>query len=99
MHSKHFSDYIDPKYIWVHGSISLGSSVFAEIPFFGIFSLTQRKEKVWLGGTQAMLLPELSCVYISSFRSVAPWVFLAKITFLAFSRYHGNYFLKFLPMF
>ena len=30
---KHSPDYIDSKYIWVHGSNSLGSSVFAEIPF------------------------------------------------------------------
>ena len=33
MYLKHSSDYIDPKYIWVHGSNSLGSSVSAEIPF------------------------------------------------------------------
>ena len=51
---------------------------------------------MWPGGTQPMLLPELNCVYISSFRYVAPRVFLAKIPFLAFSRYHSNYFLKFL---
>ena len=33
MYLKHSPDYIDYKYIWVHGSNSLGSSVFAEIPF------------------------------------------------------------------
>ena len=32
MYLKHSPDYIDSKYIWVHGSNSLGSSVFAEIP-------------------------------------------------------------------
>ena len=26
-------DYIDSKYIWIHGSNSIGSSVSAEIPF------------------------------------------------------------------
>ena len=39
-----------------------------------------------------MLLPESSCVYIPSFRSVAPRIFPAKIPFLAFSRYSGNHF-------
>ena len=27
-------------------------------PIFGMFNLTQRKEEVWPGGTQPMLLPE-----------------------------------------
>ena len=58
--------------------------------------LTQRKEEVWPGGTQPMLLPELSCIFIPSFRSLAPMVFLAKIPFLALSHYHGNHFAKFL---
>ena len=66
------------------------------MPFFGINSLTQRKEEVWPGGTHPMLLPECSCIYIPSFRSVAPMVFLAKIPFLTFSRYYGNYFPDFL---
>ena len=43
-----------------------------------------------------MLLQERSCICMPSFRSVAPRVFLAKITFLVFSWYHGNYFLDFL---
>ena len=30
---RHSPDHIDSKYIWVHGSNSRGSSVFAEIPF------------------------------------------------------------------
>ena len=33
MHLKHLLDFIDSKYIWVHGSIYLSSSVFTEIPF------------------------------------------------------------------
>ena len=56
MYLKLSPECIDSKYIWVHGSISLGSSVFTEILFFGIFSLTQGKEEVWPGGTQPMLL-------------------------------------------
>ena len=31
-------------------------------------------------------------IYTPSFRSVDPMVFLAKIPFLAFSHYYGNYF-------
>ena len=34
---KHSPDYIDSKYIWIHGSNYLGSSVFAEISFFLFF--------------------------------------------------------------
>ena len=34
----------------------MGLAPFAEIPFFGIFSLTQGME--WPGGTQTMLLTE-----------------------------------------
>ena len=54
---KHPQDYIDSKYIWVHGSNSLSSSVLAEIPFLAFLAL-HRKEEVWPGGTQPMLLPE-----------------------------------------
>ena len=68
----------------------------ASIYIFGINSLTQRKKEVWLGGTQPMLLPEWSCIFIPSFRSLAPMVFLAKIPFLVFFHYHGNHFAKFL---
>ena len=45
-----------------------------------------------------MLLPESSCVYISSLRFVAPRVFLAEVSFLAFSYYHGNNYPDFLPI-
>ena len=41
---KHSPDYIDSKYIWVHRLNSLGSSVFAEIPFLA-FSTLHRKWK------------------------------------------------------
>ena len=56
MYLKHSPDYIDSKYIWVHGSNSLGSRVFAELPFLAF--LTLHREEVWPGGTQPMLLPE-----------------------------------------
>ena len=39
MYLKHSPDYIDSKYIWVHGSNSLGSSVFVEIPFLVFLAL------------------------------------------------------------
>ena len=74
MHLKHTPDYIDSKYIWIHESNSLGSSVLAEIPFWPYTG----KEEVWPGGTQPMLLPESSCICISRFRYVAPRVFLAE---------------------
>ena len=40
MHLKHSPNYIDSKYIWVHVSNSLGSSVFAEIPFLAFLPST-----------------------------------------------------------
>ena len=58
MHLKHLLDFIDSKYIWVHGSIYLSSSVFTEIPFLVFLAFTQGKEKVWPGGTQPMFLSE-----------------------------------------
>ena len=48
-HLKHPPDYIDSKYIWVHGSNSLGSSVLAEIPFLAFLVLHTGKEEVWPG--------------------------------------------------
>ena len=57
MYLKHSPNYIDSKYIWVHGSNFLGSSVFAEIPFLAFLAF-HRERKVWPGGTQPMLLPE-----------------------------------------
>ena len=57
MYLKYFPDYIDSKYIWVHGSDSLGSSVMAEIPFLA-FLLFTGKERGVASGTQPMLLPE-----------------------------------------
>ena len=50
-------------------------------------------------GTQPMLLPELSCVFIPSFRSVAPRVFLAEILFLALLVTMVTFFQIFMPMF
>ena len=43
-----------------------------------------------------MLLLEWCCIYVPSFRSVAPMVFLVKIPFLAFPHYYGNHFPYFL---
>ena len=39
MYFKHSTDNIDSKYILVHRSNSLGSSVFVKIPLFGILTL------------------------------------------------------------
>ena len=48
MYLKHFPECIDSEYIyiWVHGSISLGSSVFTEIPFLAFLALHRGKEEV-----------------------------------------------------
>ena len=46
MNLKHSPDYIDSKYIWIHGSNSLGSSVFDEIPFLAIHRERKRCGKV-----------------------------------------------------
>ena len=58
MYLKHSPYYIESKYIWVHSLNYLGSCVFADVPFFGNFSLTQEKEEVCQGVTHPMLLPE-----------------------------------------
>ena len=45
MHLKHSPDYIDSTYIWVHGSISLGSRVMAEIPFLTFLTLHKESRR------------------------------------------------------
>ena len=69
--------------------LTLSLQVFFKVPFLGFFSLIQREDEVWPGDTQLMLLPELSSVCIPIFRSVAPWVCLAKVPFLALSIQDG----------
>ena len=44
MYLKHSPDYIDSKYIWVHGSNFLYSSVFAEIPILVFLALHREKK-------------------------------------------------------
>ena len=43
MYLKDSPDYINPKYIWVHGSNSLGSGVSAEILFCDILAFTGKE--------------------------------------------------------
>ena len=45
MHLKYSSDYINSKYIWVHGSTSIGSSVSALIPFLAFLALHRKRKK------------------------------------------------------
>ena len=45
MYLKHPPDYIDSKYIWVHGSNSLDSSVFAEISFLAFLALHMERKR------------------------------------------------------
>ena len=51
MYLKYSPDYADSKYIWVHGSNSLGSSVFVGIPFSAFLALHRVflvKYHIWL---------------------------------------------------
>ena len=85
MYLKHSPDYIYSKYKWVHGSNSLGSSVFADIPFLAFVTLHRERKRC----SQVKLSPcysqsQVVCVYIPSLKSAAPRVFLAKITFFFF---------------
>ena len=46
MYSNHPLDYIDSKYIWVHGSNSIGSSIlFADIPYLAILVYHRKRMK------------------------------------------------------
>ena len=42
---KYSSDYIDYKYIWVHGSNSIGSSVSTEVPFLAFLALYMKRRR------------------------------------------------------
>ena len=57
--------------------------MFLEVPFLSFLDLNT-KEEVWQDGTHPMLFAESSCFCMPSFRSVAPFFFLAKVPFLAF---------------
>ena len=45
MYLKYCSDYIDSKYIWVHGSNSIDSSVSAEISFLSFLALHRKRKR------------------------------------------------------
>ena len=45
MYLKHSTDYIDSKYMWVHGSNFLGSSVSAETPFLAFLALHRERKR------------------------------------------------------
>ena len=53
------------------------------IHMYKLFLASHKQRKEWLGRTHSMLLQESGCVYITSFRAVAPFFFLAKVSFLA----------------
>ena len=53
-----------------------GTTIFSNYHLWTFFfSLLHKEEEVWPGGTHPMLLPESSCVWMPSFRSVAPFIF------------------------
>ena len=45
MHLKHSPDCIDSKYIWIHGSNSISSSVFVEIQFLAFLALHRERKR------------------------------------------------------
>ena len=53
--------------------------MFLEVPFLAFLV---KEEEVWLDGTHFMLFEDSSCVCMPSFRPVAPFFFLAKVTLL-----------------
>ena len=59
MYLKHSPDYIDSKYIWVHGSNSLGSSVFAEIPLLASLALHRERRCGQVGPSQCYFESEV----------------------------------------
>ena len=65
MHLTHSIDYIDFKYIWVHGSNSLGFFV-AEIPFLAFFLALhwERKRYGKLGPSPCYFQSEVLCAYL-----------------------------------
>ena len=50
MYLKHSPDYIDFKYIWVHGSSSLGCNVSVEISFLVLLALHRERKRCVLVG-------------------------------------------------
>ena len=53
----------------------------------GILSLSHQEEEVWPDGTHPMLFAVSSFVCMPTFRSVASFFFLAKVTFLRVFEY------------
>ena len=74
MHLKYPRDNIDSKYMWVHGSNSLGSSFLAEIPFLTFLAL-HRKGRSVARWNPAHVTPRVKLYMQPSFGSTAPWVF------------------------
>ena len=62
----------------------IGLSVFFCSTIVDIFSLTHKEKEVLPDGTNPMLFAESSCVYMSMFLTSSPFLFLAKVPFLAY---------------
>ena len=100
MYLNYFPDYMDSKYIWVHGFNSLGSCIFAEIPFLAFLVLHWERKRCGQVDPSTCY-SQSGYICITNFRSVAPWVFLAKVPFSGFPCYHSNHFpdfFNFYPM-
>ena len=64
MYLKHCRDYIDSKYIWVHGLNSLGSSVFADIPFLAFLAIHRKRKRCGqVGPSPCYSQSEVVCAY------------------------------------
>ena len=75
MYLKHSPDYIDSKYIRVHGSNSLGSGVFTEIPFLAFLVLHRERKRCGQVGPSPCY-SQSGHICIPSFRSVAQRLYL-----------------------
>ena len=77
--------YVSSRIIFcVRVKFGTSDSSISEILILPFFILTHQNEEVWSGGTQAMLLPESSCMFTPSFSSIAPRILCGKVSFLEF---------------
>ena len=63
MHLKHSPECIDSKYIWIHGSISLGSSVFTEILLLVFLALHRKGRGVARWNPASVTLSQVVYTY------------------------------------
>ena len=98
MYSKYSPDYIDSKYIWVHGSNSLGSGVLTEISFLTFLAYYRERKTCGQVGPNTCY-SQNEVIYIYQVNICSSKGFSGKNTNLGFFGYHDNYFPNFLAHF